>query len=104
MELEFNEDKAIKYIKSQLPIGVNYDDDDILNVIDIIFDYYEDNNLLEIDCDLDDSDDNDKIKYELILHVSKLLNKDPYNQIRKEHIDIIVCAELAYEQTIGFEE
>ena len=36
MELEFNEDKAIKYIKSQLPIGVNYDDDDILNVIDII--------------------------------------------------------------------
>ena len=48
MELEFNEDKAIKYIKSKLPMGVEYDDDDILNVIDIIFDYYEDTYLILI--------------------------------------------------------
>lgn len=102
MELEFNEDKAIKYIKSKLPMGVEYDDDDILNVIDIIFDYYEDNDLLDIDSDLDDSDD--KIKEELILHVSKLLKKDPYNQIHQEHIESIVCAELEYEQSIGFED
>ena len=104
MDLEYNEDKAIKYIKGQLPAGVDYVDDDILNVIDIIFDYYEDNNLLDVDCDLETSDYDDKIKDELILHVSKLLNKDPYNKIRKEHINIIVCAELEYEQSIGFEE
>lgn len=101
MDIEYNEDKAIKYIKSQLPAGVEYDDDDILNVIDIIFDYYEDNDLLDIDCDLEDTDDT--IKEELILYVSKLLKKDPYNQIQQEHIEVVVCAELEYEQSIGFE-
>lgn len=100
MELEFCEEKAIAYIKSKLPIGVKYDDDDILNVIDIIFDYYEENDLLDINCDIDDSDD--KIIDELIVHVSKLLKKDPYNKISQEHIDAIVKAELEYEQSILF--
>lgn len=102
MELEFSEEKAIKYIKSHLPLEVEYDDDDILNVIDIIFDYYEDNNLLDINCEVDDSEE--MMKDELVIHVSKLLKKDPYNQIAPEHIKIIVSAELEYEQSIGFDE
>ena len=102
MEFEFDEDKAIKYIQNQLPEGVNYDGDDILNVIDIIFDYYEDNDLLDIDFDIEGNDDN--IKADLIAHVSKMLSKDSLNHIKPEHIAIIVNAELEYEESIGFDD
>ncbi len=103
MPLEFNENKAIEAIKSRLPEGVEYDDDEILNVIDIIFDYYEENGLLDIDCDADDVDE-DKMIYDLYAYVAKMLKKDPYSLIKSEHIETIVAAELEYERSIGFDD
>lgn len=94
--MEFDEIKAIEYIKSKLPVDApNYEDDDILNIIDIIFDYYEDNYLLNIDIDADD-DNIDKI----ILHVTKMLAKDPYSKVENQHIGLIVSAELEYEESL----
>lgn len=99
--MEFDEQKAIEFIKQRLSEAnrTNYDDDEILNVIDIIFDYYEDNDMLDID--LDDDDDEESTN-QLIQHVVKMLTKDPYTQIVAEDVDCIVRAELEYEQSIVF--
>ena len=99
--MEFDEQKAIEFIKQRLSEAnrTNYDDDEILNVIDIIFDYYEDNNMLDID--LEDDNEEESIN-QLIQHVVKMLTKDPYTQIVAEDVDCIVRAELEYEQSIVF--
>lgn len=96
--MEFDEQKAIEYINNRLQkeYSIKYDDDEILNVIDMIFDYYEDNGMLDINCDDDDED----IDRQLIEYVAKMLKKDPYSQIKQEHIETIVGAELDYEASI----
>lgn len=94
--MEFDETKAIAFIKSRLPENApEYDDDEILNVIDIIFDYYEDNGLLDISFDEED-DDIEK----LIAHVTKMLAKDPYSTIDTQYIPDIVKAEIEYEESL----
>lgn len=98
--MEFEEQKAIEYINNSLQrdYSVKYDEDEILNVIDMIFDYYEDNGLLDID-DVDDDDD-EQIESRLSEYVIKMLKKDPYSQIKLEHVSAIVRAELDYESAI----
>ena len=94
--MDFDESKAIKYIKSHFPEGApDYDEDEILNVIDIIFDYYEDNGMLDIDFD-DEEDETEG----LIAHVAKMLSKDPYSTILPEHVSAIVTAEIEYENSL----
>ena len=46
----YNEEKAIAHIRASLPeeISAKLDDDEFINVIDIIFDYYEDNGMLDV--------------------------------------------------------
>lgn len=96
--MEFDEQKAIEYINNRLQkeYSIKYDDDEILNVIDMIFDYYEDNGMLDINCDDDDED----VDRQLIEYVAKMLKKDLYSQIKQEHIETIVGAELDYEASI----
>jgi hypothetical protein len=99
--MEFDEQNAIKYIREHLPaeFADAYDDDEILNVIDIIFDYYEDNGLLDIDFD----DDEDEVDADaLVQYVVKMLKKDKASPIKPEHIQPIVLAELEYEQSLDF--
>lgn len=94
--MEFDETKAIEFIKSRLPENApNYDDDEILNIIDMIFDYYEDNGLLDINAD-DEDEDIDKI----ISYVNKMLAKDTYSTIKSEHVPLIVSAEIEYEESL----
>lgn len=97
----YNEEKAITHMRASLPeeVSVKLDDDEFINVIDIIFDYYEDNNLLDIGCD-DPEDDEENIQNDLVSHVKKMLSKDPYSQIPPEYIGSIVVAELDYEDSI----
>lgn len=49
----YDENQAIKYINEELEktLSVTYPDDDLLNVIDIMWDYYEENGLLDLDSD-----------------------------------------------------
>lgn len=90
--MEFNEDEAIKYIISKL--GEAYagtDEDEILNVIDIIWDYYDENGLLDLDNDQDTDVD------ELLAYCKKTLAKDPGCPFSTDEIERIVMAELEYE-------
>mgnify|MGYP000768690715 FL=1 len=72
--MEFDENKAIDYIKAHVenPDIAKYDDDDILLVIDTIFEYFE-----KYDENEDFDDDNEKV----IAYVKKQLAKDKDNAI-----------------------
>lgn len=100
--MEFDELKAIEYINNHLErIGAStYADDEILNVIDIIWDYYEDNGFLDLDCDDVDSIDIST----LVKHVQRMLSKDKFAQIATDDVAHIVEGEVAYEKSIGLIE
>lgn len=98
----FDEDKAVKFILDKLKenpqITTKYGSDDILEVIDIIWDYYEDNGMLDLDMAMDEAEGNDNAdKAELTQHVIKMLSKDKDTNVRKEDVPAIVDAELEYE-------
>lgn len=97
----YDETQAVTLINSALAAAGRdtYDGDDILNVIDMIWDYYEENGLLDIDDDFEADDDED-IADELSDYVNRMLKKDPASAIRKEDIRLIIDAELRYEDSL----
>lgn len=91
--MEFDEIKAIEFIKAHVenPDIASYDDDEILLVIDTIFEYFE-----KYDENEDFDDDNEKV----IAYVKKQLAKDKHNTISLDHVAAIVEAETEYENTL----
>ncbi len=73
------------------------DDDELLNIIDIIWDWYDDQGLLDIDAEADDDDVNVEA---LNSHVRKMLAKDRMSPIRPDEVEPLVAAELQYEQSL----
>lgn len=101
--MEYNEKKAIEYILSQLPPekAERYSDDEILNVIDIIWDYYEESGLLDPATALEEDDDDEAAELALLkAHVTKMLAKDKGSNIAQEDIEPIINAEIDYENSI----
>ena len=96
---EFDEKEAINAMRTVLSDESSdlYDDDELLNVIDIIWDWYDDQGLLDIDTEADDEDINTDA---LIKHVGKMLAKDSDSPIRREDVEPLVMAELRYEQSL----
>lgn len=96
---EFDEKEAIKTMRSVLSEESSrlYDDDELLNVIDIIWDWYDDQRLLDIDSEADDEEVNTEA---LIKHVGKMIAKDTDSPIKREDIEPLVTAELHYEQSL----
>lgn len=80
-----------------------YDDDQLLNVVDIIWDFYEDHGMLDIDAAFSEDSD-DPTADDIIRHTEKLLRKDKGATIDPAHVGPIVEAELAYEESIGLGE
>lgn len=101
--MEYNEKKAIEYILSQLPAekAARYTDDEILNVIDIIWDFYEESGLLDPATALEEDDDDEDAEMELLKkHVGKMLAKDKGSNIDPADIEMIINAEIDYENSI----
>lgn len=104
----FDEDKAVEFIKEKLAANTQlkktYSADDILEVIDIVWDYYEDNGLLDIDLAVDsdepDSKEEEVDTLRLIDHVRRIIKKDSGCSIDPDDVPAIVNAELAYERTL----
>lgn len=97
----YDENKAVEFINNTLKEkGLStYPEDEILNLIDMIWDYYEENGLLEIDDDFEADEDED-ISGELCDYITRMLKKDPHAQIKTEDIPVIVEAEIAYEDSV----
>lgn len=93
--MEYDENDAIEFIVKK--IGIEIEEDEILNIIDIIWDYYEDNGMLDISMD-NDEDESDITT--LIAHVVKIVSKDKSSNLDKDVIAQIVEAELAYEESL----
>lgn len=98
--MKYDEDDAIRFIRATLPedVGAAYSDDDILYVIDIIWDWYEKNGYLEINADITDEEEVNVDK--LVDFVKSQIKKDKYAMIDTSHIDLIVKGEIQYEESI----
>ena len=91
--MEYNEQEAIKYIKNSLTQEVS--SDEILNIIDLIWDFYDKKGLLEITFEDYIADEN----YELEL-IEYVKNGIKDSEIKNPVIEQIVLAELDYENTL----
>lgn len=98
--MEYDEIKAVEYINNVLKNNnrPQYDEDEVLNVIDMIWDYYEENGLLDVD--LADDDDDEDIEDDLIDYVSRMLKKDKEAEVDQIDVPLMVRAEIEYEDSI----
>lgn len=78
--------------------GETYDEDELVNIIDIIWDWYDDNGETEVEFDVEDEDVNALAV--LIEHVTRVLAKDPDSPVNPSHVATLVDAELEYENSI----
>lgn len=99
-QYSFDEEKAVLFIRSQLPKDVNdkYDDDDILCIIDIIWNYYEDNGLLSL-C-VDEVEEEQLDPDDLVNYVKKEVKNDDELNMSSKDVELIVKAELDYEESL----
>lgn len=97
---KFDEDECVKFIRKELPSNVNeaYSDDEILYVIDIIYDYYEKEGFLSLDAEITDEEELDVSK--LTQYVKKQLANDKEILMDPDDVDLIVKGELDYEESL----
>lgn len=98
--MKFDEDDAVKFIRGTLPKSVNerYSDDEILYVIDTIWDWYEKNGYLSLDAEVTDDELLDEDK--LVAYVKKEIKNDDEIMMDPEDVGLIVKGELQYEESI----
>lgn len=98
--MKYDEDDAIKFIRETLPqeVSEKYTDDEILYVIDIIWDWYEKNGYLKIDAGVTEEEELDLDK--LTAFVTKEIRKDGEVVMDPQDIGLIVRGELQYEESI----
>lgn len=96
----FDEDKAIQFIREAIgqKMSDKYSDDEILFIIDTIWDYYENNGFLSLDMEeteeeILDSDD-------LINYVKKEVANEQELIMDPADVGLIVKAELEYEESL----
>ena len=95
--VEFDENDAIEFINKALASKgkPQYGDDDLLLLIDAMYDFYDDND--DFDSDFDEESNIEP----LVDYVTKTISKDPDNSIKSEDVRDIVLAEIEYESTLG---
>ncbi len=94
--MEFDENDAVKAMQGAVAAG--YDDNELLNIIDMIYDYYESNGLLEIDAEADDDDDVDPA--DIVAYVSRMLARDRGAHVVPDDVGPLVRAYLDYESNL----
>lgn len=99
-EIGYNEDKAVRFIRDYMPenIADKYSDDEILCVVDIIWDYYEKKGLLS----LNDIDTEEELlnEEELTDYVKQEVKADGDLIVDMADIKYIVKGELEYEESL----
>lgn len=100
--MEFDENKCIDYINGRLAAAgrAPYDDDEILNIVDMVYDYYDSRGLLDIDDDGEDGPERPALESDLVSYVLTMLKRDKRSVVRREDVEIIVAAELDYEDSL----
>lgn len=96
----FDEEEAIKFIRATLTPEKNSEipDDEILYIIDTIWDWYEKNGYLEISADITDEEELNVDA--LTANVQKELRRAGELSVTPADVEAIVKAELQYEESI----
>lgn len=99
-ELKYDEDMAIRFIRNAVgeEVGNQYSDDEILYVIDVIWDYYERKGLIKLNAKGTENqilDEADLVKY-----IKKELANDGEILMDPDDLEKIVNAELDYEESL----
>ena len=90
-ELLYDEDDSVKFIQNYLPqeLKGKFSNDDINYIVDLIYDFYESNGMLD-----DDGDDEIEIdEEEVVNYVIKNAQKDGVGKFEPEEITFIVQGE-----------
>lgn len=98
-ELLYDEDDSVKFIQNYLPqeLKGKFSNDDINYIVDLIYDFYESNGML-------DGDGDDEIEIdeeEVVNYVIKNAQKDGVGKFEPEEITFIVQGELEYCDSIN---
>ncbi len=100
---DYDDNKAIKAMSAVLDES-RRNEDAIYEVLDLIFDYYEENGEFDIDFSEEDDfdgDDNGVDTADMVDYIAKYLKKHPAEILfTKDEILKMVEAELAYEETL----
>lgn len=96
----YDEQKAITFIRSYIPDNVSelYSDDEILYVIDCIWELYEKKGLTSLE-DIEAEDDLLKVD-DITAYVNQCIKKDREILMDPKDVDYIVKGELEYEKTL----
>lgn len=99
-QFKFDEDDAVKFIRAAIPqeVSEKYDDDEILCIIDIIWDYYEKKGFLSLN--LQETDEEVLDVDDLTKYVKKEVKNDQELIMDPKDVELIVKAELDYEESL----
>ncbi len=92
---EYDEDEAIAVMKNALGPAAPADED-IYQVLDLIFDYYDENGELDIDADADDETDID----DMTDFIAGYLKGKSKSSLTREQIKTLILAEIEYEDSL----
>ena len=92
----YDDEEAVRFIQNYLPQDLKgkFSNDDILYILDLVYEYYETNGLF------DDEDDDDKEieidEDEVVEYVIKNLKRDKIGRFEPEEVTFIVQGEMEY--------
>ncbi|MDR1121348.1 MAG: hypothetical protein LBM08_10565 [Dysgonamonadaceae bacterium] len=97
----YDDDQSITFIRNYLPqeLKGKFTDDDLIYIVDLIYEYYENKGFLN-----DDADDDKVIEIdetELITFVIKQAKKDQVGKFEPDEVTFVVQGELAYCESIN---
>ena len=98
---QYDDEEAIRFIQNYLPqeLKGKFKNDDILYILDLIYEYYETNGLLE-----EDGNDEKEVEIdedEVIEYVIKNVKRDHIGDFEPEEITVIVQGEMAYCESLN---
>jgi len=102
----YDDNESVKFIKNHIPESVRdkYNDDDIVYIVDLIYDYYDSKGFMDDNFNESEDDSIDFDEYELVAYVIKNASSDGQGDYTAEDVAIIVQAELDYCESIGMFE
>ena len=103
--LGYDDLEAVAFIRNYIPqeLKERVSDDDIIYLVDLIYDFYESRGILGEDL----GDDEGEFEFddeELLEYVVKNAKKDEVGAFSKDEIRFIVQGEIAYSESLGLFE
>ena len=94
---EYNEADAVQQMAAVLPEDIR-DNDSVCEVLDLIYDYYDEHG--DLDIDMEDGDDEADVD-EIVAFIQKYFRKNaPAVQFSDEQLKAMVKAEIEYEESL----